>query len=230
MGLRGLGLDGYPHAWQVWRVWVDPRWTIHVAWVATAGALLLRRFRFAVLLAWTAVLLHGWLMLAGIATGWSVWWVGAVGPAWFISVNATQASWFVLTVAAALLLGGPARTRHGVEALPVRRWVGVAVAGLVGAAIAGVAAPAAFHLQGGADAALAEDLRGGLVPLLLAAVVLVAALRRSAHGRGAVAMLALVGLVPPLARWSDPASVLLAGGTLFAVGYVAGAQRSRRLG
>jgi hypothetical protein len=56
MALRGLGLDGYPYAWQLWRVWVDPRWPIHVAWIATAAALLLRRYPLAVLLAWTAVL------------------------------------------------------------------------------------------------------------------------------------------------------------------------------
>jgi hypothetical protein len=230
MALRGLALDGYPREWMVWQVWVDPRWPVHLAWLATAAALLLRRHLLAVLLAWVALLLHGWLVLTGIATGLDLWWLGQVGPAWFLSVNATQASWFVLTVAAALLLGGPVRTRHGVEALPVRQWSRVALAGLVGAVIAGAAAPVVFHLQGGADAALAEDLRGGLVPVLLAAVVLVAALRRSAYGRVAVALLAVVGLVPLLARWSDPTSVMLAGGTLFAVGYVAGARRARRAG
>jgi hypothetical protein len=230
MGLRGLGLDGYPHAWQVWRVWVDPRWPIQVAWVATAGALVLRRYRLAVLLAWTAVLLHGWLVLAGIATGWSLWWVGAVGPAWFISVNATQASWFVLTVTAALLLGGPARARRGVEAFPVGRWAHVLVAGVVGCVLAGVAAPVVFRLGDSMDVRLAENLRGAFVPLLLASLAVVALLRRSPYGRGAVALLAVAGLVPVLARWSDPAAVVLTGGTLFVVGYVAGAQRSRRLG
>ena len=230
MGLRGLRLDGYPHAWQVWRVWVDPRWPIHVAWVATAAAVLLRRCRLAPLLAWTAVLLHGWLLLAAVATGWALPWIGDVGPAWYVSANATQASWFVLTAAAALLLGGPARTRRGVETLPVGRWSRVLVAGLVGCVVAGVVGAVVFRLEGSADVRLAEDVRGAALPLLLATLAVVAVLCRSSYGRGALALLAVAGLVPVLARWSDPAAVVLTGGTLFVVGYVAGAQRSRRLG
>jgi hypothetical protein len=230
MALRGLGLDGYPYAWQLWRVWVDPRWPIHVAWIATAAALLLRRYPLAVLLAWTAVLLHGWLVLAGTATGWSMWWIGEIGPAWHVPVNATQASWFVLTVAAALLVGGSGRARRGVEALPVARWSRVLVAGLAGCVLAAVAAPIVFRLDGSMNVRLAEDVRGALVPLLLATSAVVALLRGSPYGRGAVALLAVSGLVPVLARWSDPAAVLLAGCALFAVGYVAGARRTRRLG
>jgi hypothetical protein len=228
MGLRGLGLDGYPRAWMVWRVWIDPRWPIALAWIATAGALLLRRYRLAVLLAWTAVLLHGWLMLAGFATGWSMWWIGELGPAWFVPANATQASWFVLTVCTALLLGGPTRARRGVEALPVARWSRVLVAGLVGCVLAGVAAPLVLRLAGPADVRLTEQVRGPVVPVLLATLAVVALLRRSPYWRGAVALLALAGLVPVLARWSDPAVVVLAGGTLFLVGYVAGAHRRPR--
>ena len=44
-GLRGLGLDGYPDAWGVHTVWVDPRWPVQALWVATGLALLLGRAR-----------------------------------------------------------------------------------------------------------------------------------------------------------------------------------------
>ena len=227
MALRGLALDGYPREWMIWRVWVDPRWPVHLAWLATGAALLLRRPLPAVLLAWVAVLLHAWLVLAAIATGLDLWWLGEVGPAWFLGVNATQASWFVLTVTTALLLGSPGRTRGAVEALPLRRWRTVLLAGVGGCAVAAVAGPIVFHLDGTMDVRLAEDLRGAFLPVLAATLALVAQLVRSPYGRGAVALLALVGLVPVLARWSDPAAVLLAGGTLFLVGYVAGARRRR---
>jgi hypothetical protein len=230
MGLRGLGLDGYPREWGTWIVWVDPRWPVHLVWVATAAALLARACRAAVLLAWTAVLLHGWLVLAGLAhvfTASSVWWVGDVGPGWLLSVNATQVGWFALTVATALLLGGPARARSGVEALPVRRWSQVLLAGLAGAVVAGVVASLAHRLSGGMNT-WAHDLGSALVPVLLAASVLAVLLRRSPQGRAALALLAVAGLVPLLARWSDPASVVLTAGPLVAVGYVIGVRRARR--
>lgn len=225
MALRGLALDGYPREWMTWRVWVDPRWPVHVAWLATGAALLLRRNLPAVLLAWVAVLMHTWLVLAGIATGLDLWWPGQVGPAWFLGVNATQASWFVLTVATAFLLGSPARTRAAVEALPPRRWGTVVLAGVAGCAVAAIAGPVVFHLEGTMDVRMAENIRGPFVPVLAATLALVAQLVRSPYGRGAVAMLAVAGLVPVLARWSDPAGVLLAGGTLFTVGYVVGTRR-----
>jgi hypothetical protein len=230
MGLRGLGLDGYPREWGTWAVWVDPRWPVQLAWVATAAALLVRACRVAVLLAWAAVLLHGWMVVAGLAhlvTASSVWWVGDVGPGWLLSVNATQVGWFALSVATALLLGGPARARSGVEALPVRRWSQVLLAGLAGAVVAGAAGSLAHRLSGGMDT-WADRPASALVPVLLAAAVLAVLLRRSPQGRAALALLAVAGLAPLLARWSDPASVLLAAGPLVAVGYVIGARRARR--
>ncbi len=231
MSLRGLGLDGYPDGWMTSQLWVDPRWPVALAWLATASALLLRLQHLAVALAWVAVLLDGWLMLQGLTMwlalpGLETWWIGNLGPGWEIWITRAQVSWWVLTLVAALLIGGPRRAARAVAVLPARRWLGVLACGLVGVAISGAAAPVAFHLGDGADMILAEDLRSPMIPAALAALALVAALLRTPYSRGALSLLSLTGLVPVLARWSEIPAALVAGGTLFVVGYLTGTRRS----
>ena len=225
-GLRGLGLDGYPDAWGVHTVWVDPRWPVQALWVGTGLALLLGRSRLVVASAWAAAALHGWLLLVVSATSSDLPWPGDVGPHWAAYPSSAEASWLVLSVAAAVLLGGRGRATRAAASLTVRRWR-VVVAGLVGSALAATAAPAIAVTLGASALRLTEDVRSPALPLALAGAVLVHNLLRAPHGRAALVVLAGLAAVPLAARWSEPMSVLVAGSAVFAAGYAAAWRRSR---
>jgi hypothetical protein len=219
MGLRGLGLDGYPDAWGVHVVWVDPRWPVHALWVVTGLALLLGRTRLAVGSAWVVGLLHCWHLVVTAATGAELFWPGDVGPHWRAPGGAAEASWALLSLAVAVLLGGAARAARARTELPSRRRRAVVTAGLVGVALAHGGAPVAHAVLGVDRLVLTEGVRGATLPLVLTTVVLAHGLWRAPHGRAA--LLALVVLaVPPLgARWTDSMTLSAAGVAVFVAGY-----------
>lgn len=227
-GLRGLGLDGYPEAWGTHDLWADPRWPVQALWVVTGLALLLGRHRTAVAAAWAAAALHSWHLVVVSATTVDLPWPGNVGDShWVATGGAAQAGWVLLTVAGAVMLGGPASAARARSTLPGRRWWRVPAAGLVGLALTSVAAASAYSLFGIGQVRLVEGVRGPVLPLVLAAAALTTVLLRAAHGRSALVTLGLLGTVPIAARWSDPLGVIGGGVALVVAGYALGS-RARR--
>ena len=220
MGLRGLGLDGFPESSQVWRLWVDPRWPIQLAWLATGVSLLLRWHRTTLALAWTAALLHAWLGLAELPTGLAPPWFGDVGPAWDAPFGARQASWLLLTWLAATLIGGPTRLARAIESVPARSWTRALGAGILASAVALLAAPA-FGLTA-FDGHLSDGVRGAAaLSLVASSVALLHGLRRTPEGRQAILLLVMAALVPLATRWNTPSPlpVTLLGAAVFTAGY-----------
>lgn len=226
-GIRGLGLDGYPDEWRTGVLWVDPRWPVHALWVTTGLALLLGRHRAAVASAWAAAALHTWHLVVTAVTTVELPWPGDVGPHWVAPGGIAQGSWALLSVSSAVLLGGPAFAARAHAGLPVRRWCMVVATGLVGVALASVAGPAAYALLGNAHPQLVEDVRGPVLPVVLAAAVLASGLLRVPHGRAALLLLGMLAAAPLATRWSEPMGTLGAGMVVFAAGYAV-AQRGRR--
>ena len=226
-GLRGAGLDGYPDEWRIGVLWVDPRWPVHALWVTTGLALLLGRHRLAVASAWAAAGLHTWHLVVTAVTTVELPWLGDVGPHWVAPGGIAQASLALLSVSGAVMVGSPAVASRARDGLPGRRWWTVVATGLVGVALASVAGPAAYALLGNGQPQLVEDVRGPLLPLVLAAAVLASALLRTTHGRAALLVLGVLAAVPLAARWSEPMGVLGAGTVVLAAGYAV-AQRGRQ--
>ncbi len=224
-GLRGLGLDGYPDEWGLHVLWVDPRWPVHALWVVTGLALLIGRDRLAVVSAWAAAVLHAWLLVVTAATRVDLPWPGDIGPHWTAPGGAAEATWFVLSLAGAVLLGGRVRVGRARTSLPPRRWWTVGAVGLVGAVLAALAAPAASALVGQGALGVTDSVRGPALPLVLAAVVLALGLLRSPHGRGALLLLGALAVVPLAVRWSTPMAVLGAAAILFAAGFAVASMR-----
>ncbi len=224
-GLRGLGLDGYPDEWRLGVLWVDPRWPVHALWVVTALALLVGRHRAAVGSAWAAAALHCWHLVVISATTVELPWPGDVGPYWAATGGIVQASLVVLTVAGAVMMGGPAVAAEARAGLSGRRWWAVAGAGLVGVALASAAGPAAYAVLGNGHLRLADAIRGPVLPLVLAAAVLASGLLRAPHGRAALLLLGMLGAATLAARWSEPMGVLGAGLILLVVGCVLASRR-----
>ena len=227
-GIRGLGLDGYPDEWQMGVLWVDPRWPVQALWVATGVALLLGRHRLAVASAWAAAALSTWHLIVTAVTTVELPWPGDVGPHWVASGGMAQGSWALLSVSGAVMLGRPAVTARARASLPGRGWCTVVTTGLVGVALASVAGSAAYALRGTAHPQLVEELRGPVVPLVLAAAVLASNLLRVPHGRSALLMLGLLAAAPLGARWSEPMETFGAGVVVFTAGYALAQRRSRR--
>lgn len=223
-GVRGLGLDGYPESWQVWRVWVDPRWPVQAAWLATGLALVLRWHRTTVVLAWTGVLLHAWLAVAEVATGLAVPWVGDVGPAWDAPFGARQAGWLLLTGLAAALVGGPARLASALDAAPDRSWRRVLVSGALGSAATFCVAPVVVRVTS-PGAGLGTTSPEPLLALLAGGTALLVVLRRTSEGRPAALLLVATALLVLATRWHALGPALLAGAALFTAGYALGTSR-----
>ena len=226
-GIRGLGLDGYPDEWRIGVLWVDPRWPVHALWVTTGLALLLGRHRPAVASAWAAAALHTWHLVVTAVTSVELPWPGDVGPHWVAPGGIAQGSWALLSVSSAVMLGGPAVAARAHAGMPGRRWCMVVATGLVGVALASVAGPAAYALLGNAHPQLVDDVRGPVLPLVLAAAVLASGLLRVPHGRAALLLLGMLAAAPLAARWSEPMGTLGAGMVVFVAGYAV-AQRGRR--
>jgi len=217
---RGLGLDGYPDAWRLDVVWVDPRWPVQLFWVTTGLALLLRRNRLAVVSAWTAAVLHVWLFVVTAVTTVDLPWPGDVGPHWVATGGTPQAGWVLLGLAGAVLLGGPVRLSRARAALTPRRCRTAGAVGLLGAGVAACAGPAVYAVLGNAALGLSDSVRGPGLPLVLSATVLVRGLLRVPHGRGALVLLGVLAAAPLAARWSEPMTAVGAGAATFAAGYV----------
>ena len=139
-----------------------------------------------------------------------------------------QGSWALLSVSGAVMLGRPAVTARARAGLPGRGWCTVVTTGLVGVALASVAGSAAYALRGTAHPQLVEELRGPVVPLVLAAAVLASNLLRVPHGRSALLVLGLLAAAPLGARWSEPMETFGAGVVVFTAGYALAQRRSRR--
>jgi len=103
----------------------------------------------------------------------------------------------------------------------------VVATGLVGVALASVAGPAAYALLGNAHPQLVDDVRGPVLPLVLAAAVLASGLLHVPHGRTALLLLGMLAAAPLAARWSEPVGTLGASMVVFVAGYAV-AQRGRR--
>ena len=226
-GLRGLGLDGYPDDWRVNVLWVDPRWPVHALWVTTGLALLLGWHRPAVASAWAAAALHTWHLVVTAVTTVDLPWPGDVGRYWVAPGGIAPASWALLSVSGAVMVGGPAVAAQARTGLSGRRWWTLGATGLVGVALVSVAGPASYVMLGNAQPQLVEDVRGPFLPLVLAAAVLAPGLLRAPHGRAALLMLGGLAAVPLAARWSEPMGMLCAGTVVFAAGHAV-AQRGRR--
>ena len=225
MAIRASGLHGFPAEWGVYVQWVDPRWPVHAAWVVVALALLTRRAGAAVAAARTAAVLHGWYLLAAAATGGQIPWAGNVGPFWSAPSGTAELGWFLLSLSAALLLGGRRRTALALqtEHRPLRR------AALVG----GVVAPATI-VVGPALRALADEVtappyrfEGPFPGLLATAAVLAWALRYVEHGRGALLVLVVLAAAPLAPRWSESFTASAGALLLFAAGYLVSSLRPR---
>lgn len=220
-GFRGLGLDGYPEEWGLGILWVDPRWPVHVLWVATGLALLLGRHRLLVTSAWAAAALHAWLLVVTTVTTVDLPWPGDLGPHWVAPGGAAEASWALLSVFAAVLVGGPASAARARAALPVRRWRTVATVGLVVAALARLAVLTSLMVAGSSNLHLVEAVRGPMPPLVLAAAVLATGLVPTRQGRQALLIVAMLAAAPLAARWSGSMTWFAAATALFIAGYAA---------
>lgn len=217
-GLRGLRLDGYPDEWQAGALWVDPRWPVHALWLVTGLAFVLRRQCIAVTTAWTAGVLHIWLFLS-VTSPASLPWLGDTGPHWVARGGAFEASWLVLSLAGALLIGGTAAAQRARHDLPGSRWCGAIVIGLIGgAAISVVALSVAEQSPNGLTPLLGVVAGPSLAPVLCGAV-LGLGLIRVPHGRPALALISVLAAVPLAARWSEAVALLAAGVVVFLAGY-----------
>ena len=226
--LRGLGLDGHPEAWGTHHLWADPRWPVQVLWVVTGLALLLGRHRSAVAAAWTGAALHAWHLVVVSVTTVDLPWPGNVGDShWVATGGAAQAGWTLLTVAGAVMLGGPESAARARSGLSPRRWWTVPAAGLVGVSLTSVAGASAYGLLGIDHVRLVEGVRGPVLPLVLAAAALATGLLRAARGRAALVTLGLLATVPIAARWSDPMGVVAGVVALLVAGYALGARTGR---
>jgi hypothetical protein len=214
-GLRGLGWDGYPDQWQLSVLWVDPRWPVHVLWLVTGLVLVLGRHRLAVLSARAAVVVHAWQLLAGASPA-LVPWPGDVGPHWVAPGGVAEAGWLVLTVAGAVMLGGPTTAGRAVAALPGRRWWSAGAVGVLGGGAMSVLALWTPD-QGGSG--LVDLVRGQGPSLVLASAVLGLGLVREPHGTGALALLGALAAVPLAIRWSAPMTACAAAALVFLAGY-----------
>src|SRR3954447_7475760 len=217
--VRGLGLDRFPEEWGLGVLWVDPRWPVHVLWLATGLALLLGRHRLLVMSAWAAAVLHSWLLVVTTVTTVALPWPGDLGPHWVAPGGVAEASWALLSVCGAVMVGGPATAARARAGLPVRPWSAVAMLAVTGAALAWLAGVTGFLWTGSYHVNLLDGSLGQVAPLALAAAVLASGLRRTRHGRRALFVVAMLAMAPLAARWSDAMVGFEVGTTLFAAGY-----------
>jgi hypothetical protein len=225
MAVRASGLHGFPSAWGVYVQWVDPRWPVHVAWLAVALSLLARRAGATVVVAWTAAVLHGWFLTSAAATGGEVPWVGNAGPYWLAPAGTAELGWFVLSVGSALLLGGGRRTARSLAAIgpgPLRRTA--LLGGLV--AVASVAAGPVLRALAKEVTGPPYRIEGPLPALLLTAAVLTWSLLRVAHGRAALLVLVLLASAPLASRWTESFAAAAGAMLLFAAGYLVASLRT----
>ncbi len=227
--LRATGLTGYPDAWGLFVLWVDPRWPVHVLWVATGTALLLGRSVLALASAWAAALLHCWLLVVTSATTVALWWPGDVGPHWVAPGGAPEAGWALLGLAGAVLVSGRGVLARTLDAVPGRALRVVAATGLVGTVVALAAGAAAYPLLGSGHPALVDAARQPLLPVALTCVAVAALLRPVPGGRTALALLAVLACIPVADRWSEPVAGPGLAVVLFLTGLVVGS-RTRRAG
>lgn len=217
-GLRALGLDGTPEAWGMQVLWVDPRWPVHAAWVLTGLALLVGcRAGLIVALAWGAAGLHLW-EVASIASGGTVPWPGDAGPHWVALLGPTEVGWLLLSLAAAALLSGSARTARARARVSTCRWWGVATAGLVGIGLGQLLAVGTYAFVEEAAPAFTVLLLG--LPMALAAGVLIHGLVQAPSDRLTLVVLVCLAAVPLAVRGTRPLSMLSVAATLVATGWV----------
>lgn len=219
MAVRASGLHGFPAEWGVYVQWVDPRWPVHVAWLAVALLLVVRLALFAAAVAWVAAALHGWYWLAAAATGVDLLWVGHIGPYWLAPSSTAELGWLVLSGSMALLLGGRRRTAQALTSVgpgPLRRTA--VVGGLVAAA--SVATGPVLRALASEVTGSPSRVEGPLPVLLLTAGVLAWALMRVEHGRGALLVLVLLAAIPLAARWTDSWATGVGAALVFTGGYL----------
>ena len=219
--LRASGLDGYPDAWRMNAVWVDPRWPVHATSVVAGLALLRGRHRGTVALAWVEAALHLWhVAAAGAHLGWP----GDIGPHWVAPGGMAEAGWVVLSVAAAVLLGGPTAVGRARAGLPERRWWTVAATGLLGVGVASVALATAHRASGGDVSSFLAGAAPAL-PLMLASVVLAVGLLQAPHGSETLVWLGMLAAAPVSVRWPWVAVLAGAGAVAYAAGYLTASRR-----
>ena len=225
MAVRASGLHGFPAEWGVYVQWVDPRWPVHLAWLAVAALLLARLALPAVVVAWVAAALHGWYWLAAAATGVDLLWVGNVGPFWLAPSGTAELGWVVLSVTLALLLGGRRRVARALTAVGPSLLRRTAV---VGGLIASASVATGPVLRALASEVTGPPYRveGPLPVLLVTAGVLAWTLMRVEHGRGALLVLVLLAGVPLASRWSESWATGAGAALLFAGGYLVATLRT----
>ena len=216
--LRALGLDGYPDQWQASVLWVDPRWPVHALWVVTGVALLIGWHRLVVALAWTTSVLHAWLLLE-ITSMPVLPWPGDAGPHWMAPGGAGEASWVVLSVAGAIMVGGPHSVGRARGQLRGSRWWSAVVVGVVGGGALSVAAMWVAEVSSPGPVALMGGLVGPGLSLLLSAGILARGLIGVQHGRGALVVLGALGSAPLFVRWPTLVTALSATAVVLASGY-----------
>lgn len=225
MAVRASGLHGFPAEWGVYVQWVDPRWPVHAAWLSVAGLLLVRLAGPAVAAAWAAAALHGWYLLAAMATGGQIPWAGNVGPYWFAPSGTAELGWFGLSVSMALLLGSRRRTARSLAVAGPRLLRRTALlSGLV--AVTSVVTGPVLRALASEVTGPPYRIEGPLPALLLTASVLAWALLRREHGRGALLVLVLLASAPLAARWTDSWTAVAGAVLLFAAGYLAASLRT----
>jgi hypothetical protein len=222
---RATGLHGFPEEWQVYVQWVDPRWPVHAAWLVGGLALLAGRAGVAVVTAWSTVLLHGWYLVAAAASGGQVPWVGNVGPFWFAPSGTAELGWFMLSLATAVLLGTPGRTRHalagGQPDLRRTALLGVAVT------FASTAAGPALRAIGSGVPGSPYRVEGPMAALLVTAALLAWSLRQTRDGRVALLVLVVLASAPLGVRWTQSWSTVASAALVFTTGYLVASVRRR---
>ena len=216
-GLRGMGLDGYPEEWQASVLWVDPRWPVHALWLVTGAALMIGFHRLVVALAWTTVVLHAWLLLV-ITSMPALPWPGNTGPHWMAPGGAGEASWAVLSVACAIMVGGPHSAERTRADLRGNRWWAALAVGVVGGGTVSVIAMWLAERSDQSSIALMDSLVGPGLALVLSAGVLGRELIRVPHGRGALFVLGALVAAPLLARLPTLVAALVAAAIVFVSG------------
>jgi hypothetical protein len=216
-GQRALGLDGFPAAWQASVLWVDPRWPVHALWLTAGLALLLGRHRLLVAAAWTAVVLHAWLVLAGASVA-ALPWPGDTGRHWVATGGAAEVGWLVLSAAGALLLGGPSSARQARGEQSGGRWWSAFVLGVAGGGALSVAALWVSEVTDGRRAVDLAVLCGPGPSLVLATAVLGLGVARATHGRRVLALVGVLALVPVGLRWPDATAAVGAAALLVGTG------------
>jgi hypothetical protein len=223
--VRATGLHGFPSEWGLYTQWVDPRWPVHAAWLATALALLTRRVAPATVCAGAAALLHAWYLLAAAATGGEIPWAGNVGPFWFAPSGTAELGWFVLSLGAAILLRGARGTADDLApGIPqaLRR------AAVLGAAVTLVTIATGPVLRALQAEVTAPPYRfeGPLPALMVTAAALAWALLRTEHGRAALLVLVILASAPLATRWTESFAAAAGVTLLFAAGYLAASLRA----